>query len=86
MSRRTCIFFGRLYAREFSPCLLGAELLPIPLDFTNLGGFMFRYEMAEECADDDEAKASICELRDAVVEELKMHNSFAEVSASFRVV
>ncbi|KAF3777167.1 putative aminopyrimidine aminohydrolase [Nymphaea thermarum] len=40
--------------------------------------FVRAYEMAEECADDDDAKASICELRDAVVEELKMHNSFAE--------
>ncbi|CAN6485839.1 unnamed protein product [Victoria cruziana] len=43
-----------------------------------LRAFVRAYEMAEECADDDEAKASICELRDAVVEELKMHNSFAE--------
>ncbi|KZV58240.1 hypothetical protein F511_34227 [Dorcoceras hygrometricum] len=33
------------------------------------------YEMAEECADDDDAKAGICQLRQSVLEELKMHDS-----------
>lgn len=35
--------------------------------------------MAEECADDDDAKAAITDLRKAVLEELKMHNSFVQV-------
>lgn len=39
-----------------------------------------RYEMAEECADDDDAKVGICELRKNVLEELKMHDSFVHVS------
>ncbi|KAL4190675.1 hypothetical protein AMTRI_Chr07g25910 [Amborella trichopoda] len=40
--------------------------------------FARAYEMAEDCADDDDAKASICELRKGVLEELKMHESYAE--------
>ncbi|XP_028791046.1 bifunctional TH2 protein, mitochondrial-like, partial [Neltuma alba] len=32
------------------------------------------YELAEECADDDDAKLGISELRKSVLEELKMHN------------
>jgi len=39
----------------------------------------FRFELAEECADDDEAKLAISELRKGVLEELKMHNSFVQV-------
>jgi hypothetical protein len=39
----------------------------------------YRYELAEECADDDDAKLSISELRKAVLEELKMHDSFVQV-------
>lgn len=35
--------------------------------------------MAEECSDDDDAKATIRELRKAVIEELKMHNSVVQV-------
>jgi hypothetical protein len=35
--------------------------------------------LAEECADDDEAKLAISELRKGVLEELKMHNSFVQV-------
>ncbi|XP_017698250.2 bifunctional TH2 protein, mitochondrial-like isoform X2 [Phoenix dactylifera] len=38
------------------------------------------YEMAEECADDDDAKAAITDLRKAVLERLKMHNSFVQDS------
>lgn len=40
----------------------------------------FRYEMAEDCADDDDAKAGISDLRKSALEELKMHNSIVEVS------
>lgn len=39
----------------------------------------FRYELAEECADDDDAKLGICRLRKSVLEELKMHDSFVKV-------
>lgn len=45
-------------------------------------GFL-RYEMAEECADDDDAKEAIFHLRRDVLEELKLHNSFVEVRDSF---
>lgn len=41
--------------------------------------FTSRYELAAECADDDDAKHSINELRKAVSEELKMHASFVKV-------
>ncbi|XP_054788954.1 bifunctional TH2 protein, mitochondrial isoform X2 [Prosopis cineraria] len=37
-----------------------------------------RYELAEECADDDDAKVGISELRKSVLEELKMHNSLVQ--------
>lgn len=36
--------------------------------------------MAEECADDDDAKVGITELRKSVLVELKMHDSFVQVS------
>lgn len=36
--------------------------------------------MAENCSDDDDAKAGIRKLRKSVIEELKMHDSFASVS------
>ncbi|KAH7571817.1 hypothetical protein JRO89_XS04G0148700 [Xanthoceras sorbifolium] len=39
---------------------------------------LVEYELAEECADDDDAKLSIAELRKSVLEELKMHNSFVQ--------
>jgi len=39
----------------------------------------FRFELAEECADDDEAKLATSELRKGVLEELKMQNSFVQV-------
>lgn len=38
-----------------------------------------RFELAEECADDDDAKIGIGELRKDVLEELKMHDSFVQV-------
>lgn len=39
-----------------------------------------RYEMAEECADDDDAKDWIKELRKAVLKELELHKSYCNVS------
>lgn len=36
--------------------------------------------MAEDCADDDDAKEGISDLRKSALEELKMHNSIVEVS------
>lgn len=35
--------------------------------------------MAEECADDDDAKVGIRKLRKSILEELKMHDSFVQV-------
>ncbi|KAK3008346.1 hypothetical protein RJ639_015076 [Escallonia herrerae] len=43
-----------------------------------LKAFAQAYELAEECADDDEAKVAIGDLRNGVLEELKMHNSFVQ--------
>ncbi|XP_024991848.1 bifunctional TH2 protein, mitochondrial-like isoform X2 [Cynara cardunculus var. scolymus] len=40
--------------------------------------FAKAYELAEECADDDDAKVSITELRQSVLEELNMHGSFCQ--------
>lgn len=40
---------------------------------------MFRYELAEECADDDDAKLAIFNLRRVVLEELRRHDSFVQV-------
>lgn len=41
-----------------------------------LKAFSQAYELAEECADDDDAKAAILELRNKVVHELQMHESY----------
>lgn len=38
--------------------------------------------MAEECADDDDAKDGIKELRKAVNKELELHKSFSNVSVN----
>ncbi|KAL5996648.1 hypothetical protein ACLOJK_007567 [Asimina triloba] len=38
----------------------------------------FRYEMAAECADDDDAKVSMAELRRAVLKEMNMHDSVVQ--------
>lgn len=40
--------------------------------------FAQAYELAEDCADDDDAKISIVELRKNVLEELKHHGSFVQ--------
>ncbi|KAG4395458.1 hypothetical protein GLYMA_20G226700v4 [Glycine max] len=50
----------------------------IAQDVHFLRAFAQAYELAEECADDDDAKLGICELRKAVLEELKMHNSLVQ--------
>ncbi|KNA10380.1 hypothetical protein SOVF_144880 [Spinacia oleracea] len=43
-----------------------------------LKAFAQAYELSEECADDDDDKIAISELRKNILEELKMHDSFAE--------
>ncbi|KAK4480299.1 hypothetical protein RD792_013368 [Penstemon davidsonii] len=50
----------------------------ITQDVHFLRAFVQAYEMAEECADDDDAKVGICELRKSVLEELKLHDSFVK--------
>ncbi|XP_059437500.1 bifunctional TH2 protein, mitochondrial isoform X2 [Corylus avellana] len=50
----------------------------IAQDVHFLRAFAQAYELAGECADDDDAKISISNLRKAVLEELKMHDSFVQ--------
>lgn len=50
----------------------------IAQDVHFLRAFAQAYELAEECADDDDAKLGICQLRKSVLEELKMHDSFVK--------
>ncbi|RYQ91052.1 hypothetical protein Ahy_B09g096916 isoform A [Arachis hypogaea] len=50
----------------------------IAQDVHFLRAFAQAYELAEDCADDDDAKVGISELRKAVLEELKMHNSLVQ--------
>ncbi|XP_023530830.1 bifunctional TH2 protein, mitochondrial-like isoform X2 [Cucurbita pepo subsp. pepo] len=50
----------------------------IDQDIHFLEAFAQAYELAAECADDDDAKHSIIELRKEVTEELKMHASFVK--------
>ncbi|XP_059665702.1 bifunctional TH2 protein, mitochondrial [Cornus florida] len=50
----------------------------IAQDVHFLKSFAQAYELAEECADDDDAKVAISELRKSVLEELKMHDSFVQ--------
>ncbi|CAI9090967.1 OLC1v1025867C1 [Oldenlandia corymbosa var. corymbosa] len=50
----------------------------IAQDVYFLKAFAQAYELAEECADDDDAKVGISDLRKSVLEELKMHGSFAQ--------
>lgn len=65
-----CLAAGRLEMEAFRNY--------IAQDVHFLKTFAQAYEMAEECADDDDAKAAITDLRKAVLEELKMHNSFVQ--------
>ena len=39
--------------------------------------------MAEDCADEDDAKVVISKLRKSVLDELKMHDSFVQVGSLF---
>ncbi|OVA02304.1 Thiaminase-2/PQQ biosynthesis protein C [Macleaya cordata] len=48
----------------------------IAQDVHFLKAFAQAYELAAECADDDDAKAAIFQLRNNVLQELKMHDSF----------
>lgn len=50
----------------------------IAQDVHFLRAFAQAYELAEECADDDDARISISNLMKAVLEELKMHDSFVQ--------
>ncbi|KAL3520600.1 hypothetical protein ACH5RR_018749 [Cinchona calisaya] len=50
----------------------------ISQDVHFLKAFAQAYELAEECADDDDDKIGISELRKSVLEELKMHDSFIQ--------
>lgn len=50
----------------------------IAQDVHFLRAFAKAYEMAEECADDDDAKVGISELRKSILEELQMHDSFIQ--------
>ncbi|KAJ8760585.1 hypothetical protein K2173_015252 [Erythroxylum novogranatense] len=50
----------------------------ISQDFHFLKAFAHAYELAEECADDDDAKIAISDLRKGVLEELKMHDAFVQ--------
>ncbi|KAL2325365.1 hypothetical protein Fmac_024423 [Flemingia macrophylla] len=50
----------------------------IAQDVHFLRAFAQAYDLAEECADDDDAKLVICQLRKAILEELKMHNSLVQ--------
>ncbi|PSR92802.1 Aminopyrimidine aminohydrolase [Actinidia chinensis var. chinensis] len=57
----------------------------IAQDVHFLKAFAQAYELAEECADDDDAKAAISQLRKGVLEELKMHDSFVQEWGSDKV-
>ncbi|KAF5725770.1 hypothetical protein HS088_TW23G00499 [Tripterygium wilfordii] len=48
----------------------------IAQDVHFLKAFAHAYELAEECADDDDAKVAISELRKGVLDELNLHDSF----------
>ncbi|XP_058002642.1 bifunctional TH2 protein, mitochondrial isoform X1 [Hevea brasiliensis] len=63
-----CLAAGNLKIETFRHC--------ISQDFHFLKAFAHAYKLAEECADDDDAKLAITKLRKGVLEELKMHNSF----------
>ncbi|CAA7022954.1 unnamed protein product [Microthlaspi erraticum] len=50
----------------------------IAQDVHFLKAFAHAYELAAECADDDDDKLAISNLRKSVMEELKMHDSFVQ--------
>ncbi|XP_057963058.1 bifunctional TH2 protein, mitochondrial [Malania oleifera] len=80
-SRREALF--AMYT-PFVVCLASGTLKRdtfrhyISQDVHFLKAFAQAYELAEECADDDDAKVTICELRKSVLEELRMHDSFVQ--------
>ncbi|WCJ43740.1 hem oxygenase-like multi-helical [Euphorbia peplus] len=65
-----CLAAGNLHTHTFKHY--------ISQDFYFLKAFVHAYELAEDCADDDDAKLGITELRKGVLEELKMHNSLVQ--------
>ena len=73
----TSLIFNNDYCFWFISRHLFVWLLIILFFWWNL---IFRYELAEECADDDDAKVGMRELRNCVLDELKMHDSFVKVS------
>ncbi|OMO96044.1 Thiaminase-2/PQQ biosynthesis protein C [Corchorus olitorius] len=88
LARRFWIKFRResvlsLYS-PFAICLASGSLKIdtfrhyIAQDVHFLKAFAQAYELAEDCADDDDAKLAISELRKGVLEELKMHDSFVQ--------
>ncbi|CAG7897489.1 unnamed protein product [Brassica rapa] len=50
----------------------------IAQDVHFLKAFAHAYELAAECADDDDDKLAISDLRKSVMDELKMHDSFVQ--------
>ncbi|KAJ4842667.1 beta ketoadipyl CoA thiolase, th2 [Turnera subulata] len=50
----------------------------ITQDFHFLKAFAHAYELAEDCADDDDAKEALSQLRAGTLDELKMHSSFVQ--------
>ncbi|GAA0152184.1 transferase [Lithospermum erythrorhizon] len=65
-----CLAAGDLKVETFKDC--------IAQNVHFLKAFAQAYELAEECADDDDAKHGITKLRNRVLGELKMRNSFVE--------
>ncbi|GMP21878.1 hypothetical protein CsSME_00000121 [Camellia sinensis var. sinensis] len=88
MARRFWIKFSKdstlaLYT-PFVVCLASGNLkldtfrYYIAQDVHFLKAFAQAYESAEDCADDDDAKIGISQLRKSVLEKLKMHGSFVK--------
>ncbi|KAJ8639094.1 hypothetical protein MRB53_015788 [Persea americana] len=67
-----CLASGRLESEAFRHY--------IAQDVHFLRAFVQAYEMAEECADDDDDKDAICELKKGVLEAMRMHDSFVQKS------
>ncbi|KAL1207549.1 Bifunctional TH2 protein [Cardamine amara subsp. amara] len=88
LARKLWIKFNRerifsIYS-PFAVCLAAGNLKIdtfrqyIAQDVHFLKAFAHAYELAEECADDDDDKLAISNLRKSVMEELKMHDSFVQ--------
>ncbi|AED93884.1 unnamed protein product [Arabidopsis thaliana] len=78
---RECLF--SIYS-PFAVCLAAGNLKIdtfrqyIAQDVHFLKAFAHAYELAADCADDDDDKLAISDLRKSVMEELKMHDSFVQ--------